>query len=154
MVQQFKFKANRPRQRANTNIKPYWQVIDDINISGAIRFGNRLCVENLTKKPDFVVIDGNDKQILEDIEFQTIIKGDMRVRSIAAASILAKVTRDRIMKKYAEKYKNYGFDKHMGYGTAKHISNIEKYGYTEIHRKSFKLAPRNLKLAFDQTPSA
>lgn len=114
-------------------------VIDDINILGAVRFANYLCVKHLKYKPDFVLIDGIGKQILQ-VPFQTIIKGDSRVRSIAAASILAKVTRDRIMEYYAKKFDKYGFEEHMGYGTRLHRSNINKYGYCEIHRKSYSLS--------------
>ncbi|MBT4917384.1 ribonuclease HII [Candidatus Peregrinibacteria bacterium] len=113
-------------------------VIDEINILNAVRLANKLCVEHLTKKPDFIVIDGKDKQIIKE-EFQTIIKGDQRVRCIAAASILAKVFRDRLMEHYSKKYKEYGFERHMGYGTREHRRLIKKHGRSEIHRKSFSV---------------
>ncbi|PIR54726.1 ribonuclease HII [Candidatus Peregrinibacteria bacterium CG10_big_fil_rev_8_21_14_0_10_36_19] len=112
--------------------------IDDINIVNAVKFGNQQCVKRLTIKPDMVLIDGRDKQII-DIPFQTIIKGDQKVKTIAAASVLAKVTRDRIMERYHEEFPQYNFNKHMGYGTKDHRSNIRKHGVTEIHRTSYTL---------------
>lgn len=117
------------------------QTIDKFNISNAIRMANDLCVRALKRKPDIVLIDGCDRQIL-DIQFQTIIKGDTKVRTIAAASILAKVVRDKVMRYYSTKYGEYGkygFEKHVGYGTREHRSNIAKYGYCDIHRKSYIL---------------
>jgi len=112
--------------------------IDEINILNATRAANQMCIEALDVAPDIVLIDGNDKQILE-VPFQTIIKGDSKVQSIAAASILAKVTRDGIMKYYAEEYPYYGFEKHMGYGTRLHRASIGKHGRCPIHRKSFTI---------------
>mgnify|MGYP001413986057 CR=1 FL=1 len=113
-------------------------VIDEVNILNAVRFANNQCIKHLKIKPDFVVIDGKDKQIIAT-DFQTIIKGDLRVKSIAAASVLAKVARDRIMEKYAEEFNCYDFEKHMGYGTRRHRELIRKNGPSEIHRKSFTL---------------
>lgn len=112
--------------------------IDKINILNAVKLANYLCIEALTIKPDMVLIDGKDRQIL-DVPFKTIIKGDNLIQSIAAASILAKVTRDKLMARYSEAHQAYGFEQHMGYGTRKHISNIKEHGYCEIHRKSFKI---------------
>jgi len=113
-------------------------IIDEINILNAVRFANKLAIDNLKIKADIAVIDGRDKQFLE-IPFQTIIKGDQRIQSIAAASILAKVTRDRLMVHYSKKFPNYYFEKHMGYGTRQHRTIIKELGSTEIHRKSFKV---------------
>lgn len=113
------------------------KTIDQINIAQATRFANHCCVKFLKNKPDIALIDGRDKQIVET-EFLTIIKGDRFIKSIAAASVLAKVARDRIMTFYAEKYPHYGFEKHMGYGTRKHRANYVKYGPCQIHRKTFK----------------
>lgn len=114
------------------------QTIDETNILKAVIHANNLCVKHLSIKPDFVVIDGRDKQTI-DIPFQTIIKGDSRVKSIAAASVLAKVARDHLMEHYHELFPHYGFGKHKGYGTRLHYSNIEKYGLCEIHRKSYRI---------------
>lgn len=112
--------------------------IDKINIVEAVKLANFLCVEELRNKPGIALIDGRDKQIL-NIKFLTIIKGDQSVKSIAAASVLAKVTRDKIMEKYAKEYKKYGFENHMGYGTRQHRKNIKEYGHCEIHRKTYKI---------------
>ena len=111
-------------------------LIDRINILNATRIANDLCVRELSIKPDIAIIDGRDKQIL-DIPFLTFIKGDNYVRSIAAASILAKVFRDSLMKHYAGEFPEYGFERHVGYGTRLHRANILKHGFCDIHRKSY-----------------
>ena len=111
-------------------------LVDEFNILRATIFAHDLCLSGLNIKPDLALIDGRDKQII-DIPFYNIIKGDRRIRSIAAASVLAKVMRDKIMTKYSEEFPNYGFSIHMGYGTRKHRINILKFGRCEIHRKSF-----------------
>jgi len=110
--------------------------IDEINILKSTQLANDMAVNALEIIPDFVLIDGKDKQIILP-DFQTIIKGDSRVKSIAAASILAKVMRDKIMKKYAEEYTKYDFQKHKGYGTRSHRALMEKHGLCDIHRKSY-----------------
>jgi len=110
--------------------------IDKVNIANATRLANKFCLEDINIKPDVVVFDGREKQLI-NIPYMTVIKGDSKVKSVAAASVLAKVTRDKIMKYYAEKFKEYGFERHMGYGTRLHRSNIEKFGLCEIHRKSY-----------------
>lgn len=110
--------------------------IDEINILNAVRLANKLCVEHLRQKPEMILIDGKDRQTLS-LPHQTIIKGDSKVRCIAAASILAKVTRDKIMHRYAKEYKKYGFENHVGYGTREHKTNIFKFGLCPIHRKSY-----------------
>lgn len=113
-------------------------VIDKFNILNATRFANDLCISALNQKPDIALIDGHDSQIL-DIPFITIVKGDSHIRSIAAASILAKVTRDAIMHRYAREFPHYHFEKHSGYGTRLHRSCLAKHGICAIHRKSFVL---------------
>ncbi len=112
------------------------KTIDEINILQATFLAMRTAVQNLSIKPDIALIDGNGKPGLE-IEEQTIIKGDAKSISIAAASILAKVSRDRYMKAIDEKYPEFGFSKHKGYGTKLHYEMIEKYGITEEHRRTF-----------------
>jgi len=114
------------------------EIVDKYNVLNAIRFANDLCISALKHKPDIAVIDGHDSQIL-DIPFITIIKGDSHVRSIAAASILAKVVRDAIMRRFAAEFPHYGFEKHVGYGTRFHRSCLAKHGICAIHRKSFVL---------------
>ena len=111
-------------------------VIDDINIRQATSLAMHTAVEKLSMAADFVIIDGNDK-ISYDIPYEYIVKGDARSQSIAAASILAKVSRDRLMLKLDKKYPEYGFAKHKGYGTKEHMESIRKYGVSEVHRKSF-----------------
>lgn len=110
--------------------------IDNINILNATFLAMKRAIEGLKIQPDFALIDGNRKPELK-IDSQTIIKGDSLSASIAAASILAKVERDRLMKKLSEKYSRYQFSKHKGYGTKLHIDLIKQYGPCEIHRKSF-----------------
>lgn len=110
--------------------------IDEINILQATFLAMKRAVDGLSLKPDCALVDGNRAPFLDCSVF-TIIKGDSKSESIAAASILAKVSRDRYMLKMAEKYPQYGFEKHKGYGTKLHYEMIDKYGICEIHRKSF-----------------
>jgi len=112
------------------------KVIDEINIRQATSLAMHNAVKSLSHIPSYVIIDGKDN-IPYDIPYEYIIKGDAKSQSIAAASILAKVSRDRLMVALDEKYPEYGFKKHKGYGTAVHIKAIQEYGVTDIHRKSF-----------------
>jgi ribonuclease HII len=111
-------------------------VIDDINIYNATKIAMSNAIENLNIRPEFLLIDAVK---LTDIHInqQALIKGDSKSISIAAASIIAKVTRDRMVKDYDVLYPQYGFGKHKGYGTKEHYEGIEKYGITNIHRKTF-----------------
>lgn len=110
--------------------------IDEINILQATFLAMRRAVEGLSVTPDFVLVDGNRDPGL-GIPTQTVIKGDALSASIAAASILAKVTRDRFMLEISEQYPEYQFPKHKGYGTKLHYEMLEKYGISPIHRRSF-----------------
>ena len=110
--------------------------IEEMNILNATMLAMKRAVENLKIKADYAVIDGNRIPPL-DIPAEYIIKGDAKSMSIAAASILAKVSRDRLCYEYAEKYPQYGFEKHKGYGTKLHTQAIKEYGPCEIHRMSF-----------------
>lgn len=110
------------------------KVIDKINILQASKLAMQKAVKNLNA--DFLLIDGNFK-LQNKISEKSIIRGDQKVFSIAAASIIAKVTRDRIMKKMHKKYPDYGFHLHKGYGTALHMANLKQFGPSKIHRKSF-----------------
>ena len=110
--------------------------IEKVNILNATKIAMKQAIENLSIKPEFVLIDGN-QMIDVDINAQTIISGDAKSESIAAASIIAKVTRDRMLIKWDKDYPEYGFAKHKGYGTKAHIEAIGKYGLTPIHRLSF-----------------
>ncbi len=112
------------------------KTIDEINILQATRLGMKKAVEGLSVSPDFVLTDGN---MTLDVSFpqKSIVKGDALVCSIGAASILAKVYRDRLMEEYAKVYPEYGFERNVGYGTAEHIKAIREYGICSIHRKTF-----------------
>lgn len=110
--------------------------IEQLNILNAAMLAMKRAVEGLEIKPQLALIDGNKSPDIE-IPAQTVIKGDAKSQSIAAASILAKVARDRYMKELDEKYPQYQFSKHKGYGTKLHYEMIEKYGISPVHRPSF-----------------
>jgi len=111
-------------------------VIDDINILEATKRAMRTCVESLSRRPDLLLIDAVNLKGT-GIPVQAIIKGDAKSNSIAAASILAKVTRDRIMRQYDSVYPGYGFSQHKGYGTKQHYEAIEELSVCPIHRLTF-----------------
>ncbi len=110
--------------------------IEEINILNATMLAMCRAVDGLDIKTDYAMIDGNKIPPI-DIDAECIVKGDAKSMSIACASILAKVSRDRLLYKYAEEYPMYGFDKHKGYGTKVHREAILKYGPCPYHRKSF-----------------
>ena len=109
--------------------------IDEINILNATKKGMLECILKLKIPPEVVLIDA--VKIACDYKVVPIIKGDAKSYNIAAASIIAKVTRDRIMRRYDGIYPDYGFAKNKGYGTGEHIEAIKKYGLTQIHRRTF-----------------
>ncbi|MBR3152300.1 MAG: ribonuclease HII [Clostridia bacterium] len=111
--------------------------IDEINILNATKKALTMAIDSLKVKPDLILVDALEKIDTKGIPYKSIIKGDAKEYSIAAASIIAKVTRDRIMKEWDEVYPQYGFAGHKGYGTAKHIQAIKEYGPCILHRKSF-----------------
>lgn len=110
--------------------------IDEINILQATFAAMKRAVDNLSVKPDYILVDGNKLPDFQ-IPAQYVIKGDSLSASIAAASVLAKVTRDDLMLKMAEQYPQYGFDIHKGYGTKAHYEALTKYGTSPIHRLTF-----------------
>ncbi|MBY0529372.1 MAG: ribonuclease HII [Rhabdochlamydiaceae bacterium] len=112
-------------------------IIDQVNILQATFQAMLLAISALQLKPDFLLVDGN-KLPSTELPAQAIVKGDSRCQSIAAASILAKETRDSLMLTYHEKWPEYNFSKHKGYGTKEHLLAIEKYGPCPIHRMSFE----------------
>ena len=112
-------------------------VIDEINILNATKMGLTKVVEEQEVKPDLIIVDALNHIDTKGIPYDSIIKGDAKCYSISAASIIAKVTRDRIMRQWDEIYPQYGFSKHKGYGTKMHIEAIKEYGLCPIHRKSF-----------------
>ena len=111
--------------------------IDEINILNATKEGLTNSLKELKVKPDIILVDALNKINTLGIPYESIIKGDAKSYSIAAASIIAKVTRDRIMRQWDEIYPEYGFEKHKGYGTAYHINVIKEKGLCPIHRRSF-----------------
>ena len=112
-------------------------IIDEINILNATKMGVTKVIEELSTKPELIIMDALEHIDTKGIPYESIIKGDAKCYSIAAASIIAKVTRDRIMRQWDEVYPQYGFSKHKGYGTKMHIEAIKQYGLTPIHRRSF-----------------
>ena len=115
----------------------YQDEIDEINILQATKKGLHEAVSNMKIKPNVFLVDALTGIDTLGIPYKSIIKGDAKSYSIGAASIIAKVTRDRIMREWDKVYPEYGFAGHKGYGTAKHIEAIKKYGLTPIHRKTF-----------------
>lgn len=121
--------------------------IDRINILNATKEGLTTAIKEMEKnliekqskieKPEIILVDALTKIDTDHIPYKSIIKGDAKSYSIAAASIIAKVTRDRIMRQWDEVYPMYGFAKHKGYGTAAHIAAIKEYGLCPLHRRSF-----------------
>lgn len=111
--------------------------IDEINILNATKKGLTMSLQELTVKPDLIIVDALTHIDTMGIPYESIIKGDAKCYSISAASIIAKVTRDRIMRQWDEIYPQYGFAKHKGYGTAAHIKAIKEYGPCPLHRNSF-----------------
>ena len=111
--------------------------IDEINILNATKKALTEAIEKLEIKPERILVDALENIDTKGIPYTPIIKGDAKIYSISAASNIAKVTRDRIMKKYDEIYPEYGFAKHKGYGTAMHIQAIKEHGACDIHRKTF-----------------
>ncbi len=113
------------------------KTIDEINILNATKLALKKALEGLSQRPDIIMVDALDKMDTLGIPYISVIKGDAKIYSIAAASIVAKVTRDRIMREWDEVYPQYGFAKHKGYGTADHIKAIKENGPCMIHRESF-----------------
>lgn len=111
--------------------------VDELNILEATRLAIKRAIMQLDLRRSIVLIDGYFRDPFE-FEYRCIKKGDTKHYSIAAASIIAKVYRDDIMQRYSEKYPDYGFESHVGYGTKQHRSALERYGICEIHRKSYK----------------
>lgn len=111
-------------------------VIDEINILQATRLGMETCLDKINIKPDFCLVDYVNGLNLR-VPFKTIVKGDANSYSIACASILAKVARDRYMEELDKKFPNYAFAQHKGYGTKQHYELLRKYGACSAHRKSF-----------------
>jgi ribonuclease HII len=114
------------------------EVIDRINIYQASILAMRKAIEKLTPLPSVILADGNSFKH-ETIRFQNVIGGDAKSVTIAAGSIIAKVTRDSLMREYHQQYPEYGFDRHKGYGTRFHIEAVHRFGLCPIHRRTFHI---------------
>lgn len=111
--------------------------IDKHGLTEALNMAYQKAIKGLSRHPNYVLVDGIGKYVLS-CDYSTLVKGDSKVRSIAAASIVAKVVRDFLMEMFDREYPKYGFAKHKGYGTRQHKKNLLKYGCCKIHRRSFK----------------
>lgn len=110
--------------------------IDELNILQATLLAMQRAINGLSVRPDEVLVDGNQLPDLS-VPAQAIVKGDSKVKAISAASILAKVERDKIMYDYRKKYPDFSFHLHKAYGTKQHLAEIEQFGYLSVHRRSF-----------------
>jgi len=124
----------------------FQEEIDSINILNASILAMHKSIEQLIPVPEFIIVDGNKFKPFKNIPYETIIKGDGKYMSIAAASVLAKTYRDEYMNKIHEEYPMYNWKQNKGYPTKEHREAIKKYGVTRYHRKTFRLLPEQLKL--------
>ena len=124
----------------------FQEEIDKINILNASILAMHKSIDQLNPIPEFIIVDGNKFKPYKNIPFETIVKGDGKYMSIAAASVLAKTHRDAYMNKIHEEYPMYNWKQNKGYPTKEHREAIKKYGVTKYHRKTFRLLPEQLKL--------
>lgn len=129
-----------------THLEP--KIIDEINILNASIKAMQECVLKLNPTPLYIIVDGNRFKPTNNIPYSTIIKGDSKYMSIAAASVLAKTYRDDYMNKIHEEFPMYNWKQNKGYPTKEHREAIRKYGATKYHRMSFRLLPEQLKIDF------
>lgn len=131
-----------------THLEP--KIIDEINILNASIKAMQECITKLNPIPNYIIVDGNRFKPINNIAFSTIIKGDSKYMSIAAASVLAKTYRDEYMEKIHEEFPMYNWKQNKGYPTLEHREAIRKYGTTKYHRMSFRLLPEQLELKFEK----
>ena len=124
------------------------QEIDEINILNASILAMHQSIEQLSKQPEFIIVDGNKFKNYNSIPHQTIVKGDSKYLSIAAASVLAKTYRDEFMEKIHNEFPDYNWKQNKGYPTKQHREAIRNHGITSHHRKSFRLLPEQLQFNF------
>ena len=120
--------------------------VDELNVLQASIAGMHRSIQQLNIQPEFIIVDGNKFKPYQEIPHQTIVKGDAKFMSIAAASVLAKTYRDEYMEKIHQEFPQYNWQKNKGYPTKEHREAIRQFGATTYHRKSFKLLPEQLKL--------
>ena len=146
LLKDSKLLSKKDREKLNIYIKKnsYWSIgkasvkeIEKLNILNASLLAMKRAIKKLNKKPNLVLIDGNKTPDIKDYKLKYVIKGDQKVASISAASIIAKVSRDKFITKLSKKFKNYGWETNYGYGTKKHLSALKKFGATHHHRKTF-----------------
>ena len=138
-------KTNREVLEKYIKKNSYWAIgsaskmeIEKLNILNASLLAMKRAVKKLKKKPTLVLIDGNKIPEMKNYKLKSIIKGDQKISEISAASIIAKVSRDRFVTNLSKNYKKYNWAKNAGYGTKDHMAAIKKYGITKFHRKTFK----------------
>ena len=147
-----KFKDSKKLSKINREIlekyikkNSFWAIgcaslieIEKLNILNASLLAMKKAIKKLKKKPRLVLIDGNKIPKLNNYKIKNIIKGDQKIPEISAASILAKVSRDRLITKMSKKHKKYNWNKNAGYGTREHLNAIKKFGITKHHRRTFQ----------------
>ena len=138
-------KAKRENLEKYIKKNSYWAIasaslieIEKLNILNASLLAMKRAIQKLKKKPTLVLIDGNKLPEMKNYQLKSIIKGDQKISEISAASIIAKVSRDRLITNLSKKFNKYSWSKNAGYGTKDHLIAIKKYGVTHLHRKSFK----------------
>ena len=120
--------------------------IEKINILNASLLAMKRAIKKLKIKPNLILIDGNKSPKIKNYLIKTVIKGDQKIKEISAASIIAKVSRDRLINRISKNFKKYKWDSNAGYGTKYHIKAIRKYGITKLHRKTFRPVHKILSL--------
>ena len=138
-------KINRENLEKYIKKNSYWAIgsaslleIEKLNILNASLLAMKRAIKKLKKKPTLVLVDGNKIPEMKDYKLKSIIKGDQKISEISAASIIAKVSRDRLVSCFSKNFKKYNWSKNAGYGTKDHLAAIKKYGVTKFHRKTFK----------------
>jgi ribonuclease HII len=121
--------------------------VDELGLSTAVSLAMRRALEQIAADYDEVIIDGKVNFLIDNPKTRAVIKADVSVPAVSAASIIAKVARDNYMTEVAERYPEYGFERHVGYGTALHLERLKLHGVSELHRRSFKPVRNLLQLA-------
>ncbi|MDC0215835.1 ribonuclease HII [Candidatus Pelagibacter sp.] len=146
LLKDSKLLSKKERQKIYLYIKKnsFWSIgiasvneIENLNILNASLLAMGRAIKKLKKKPSLVLVDGNKLPDIKNYKIKCVIKGDQKISSISAASIVAKVSRDKFITKLSKKFKNYGWEKNFGYGTKKHLIALKKFGSTKHHRRTF-----------------